>query len=225
MPREVEINSRLCLKAGKGVPGVDRREPPVSTELGAPLRCDASHPARREVRDDQSVRRRVCLASVGVALFASIVLFFELGDHRTLGSHEVFTAVPAREMLESGDWIVPTYGGLHRLRKPPLGYWVTASSSWLIGESSELSARLPSAVSALLLVGLVGWWWRVFHEVLEQPFVISFHMLPHRLPSICVFEGGRHIAGFEPRLPIAKQRANFKAVVLNVAEYSHRVHG
>ena len=91
-------------------------------------------------------------------MFASIVLFFELGDHRTLGSHEVFTAVPAREMLESGDWIVPTYGGLHRLRKPPLGYWVTASSSLLIGESSELSARLPSAVSALLLVGLVGWW-------------------------------------------------------------------
>ena len=97
----------------------------------------------------------------GLIVVAGMVLFYRLGSFRTFGSHEVFAVVPAREMLESGDWILPKFGGLNRLRKPPLAYWIVAGSAKLFGELSPLTARLPSALAGLLLAGLMGLWaWR-----------------------------------------------------------------
>jgi len=73
------------------------------------------------------------------------------------------------EMLEGGDWLVPTFNSEPRLRKPPLIYWVMAGSIAAIGKG-EVAARLPSAVgmagAALLTfwIGVrlfnrrVGWW-------------------------------------------------------------------
>lgn len=97
----------------------------------------------------------LCLTA---AAFVLVLLFCRLGSGRTLGSHEAFAIVPAREMLASGDWVVPRYGGLPRLQKPPLAYWVVATSARLCGGLDEFSARLPAAVSALLLAALVGCW-------------------------------------------------------------------
>ncbi len=97
----------------------------------------------------------------GLVVVAGMVLFYRLGSFRTFSSHEVYAVVPAREMLETGDWILPKFGGLYRLRKPPLAYWIAAGSSQLLGEISPLSARLPSALAGLLLTGLMGLWaWR-----------------------------------------------------------------
>ena len=105
----------------------------------------------------RSQRRLLLLAAIVVAI-SCVVMFYELGDSKTLASHEVFTAVPVRGMLRSGDWIVPRYGGIARLEKPPLGYWVAATSAVVFGEVSEWSVRIPSAVSALVLAGLIGIW-------------------------------------------------------------------
>ncbi|MBW3543390.1 MAG: glycosyltransferase family 39 protein, partial [Planctomycetes bacterium] len=44
------------------------------------------------------------------------------------------------------------------LKKPPLGPWTVAVSGALFGEVNEWTARLPSALAALGLTGLVGWW-------------------------------------------------------------------
>jgi 4-amino-4-deoxy-L-arabinose transferase-like glycosyltransferase len=98
-----------------------------------------------------------------LAVTAAVTLLFELGDYRTLTEHEAFAAVPAREMLRSGDWIVPRFGGLPRLKKPPLNYWLLAATGWLCGEFSEWTMRLPSAVASMLLAGLVGYWARCWY--------------------------------------------------------------
>ena len=95
-----------------------------------------------------------------LALTAGIVVFFRLGTFKTLQSHEAFASVPAGEMLSSGDWIVPRFGGLPRLTKPPLVYWINATIASFFGEMNEWTVRLPSAISALLLAGLVGFWAR-----------------------------------------------------------------
>lgn len=87
-----------------------------------------------------------------------VVAFAALGSYSTLGTHEVIGVVPAREMLQSGDWVVPRYGEIPRTRKPPLLYWLVASSSWLFGEISEFSARFHSAVAFLGLTAIVGLW-------------------------------------------------------------------
>ncbi len=87
-----------------------------------------------------------------------LLFFFNLGQYETLTSHESYVAVPAREMLHTGNWIVPEFGKLPRLQKPPLAYWATSFSYWLFSDISEWTTRFPSAVSGILLVGLMGLW-------------------------------------------------------------------
>lgn len=94
-------------------------------------------------------------------LIVAVVLtipFFNLGGFRTLGSHEVYAAVPARSMLETHDWIVPRIGEMPRLRKPPLAYWVIAASASIFGELNEWTARMPAAVASVALAALIGVW-------------------------------------------------------------------
>ncbi len=95
-----------------------------------------------------------------VALIAGIIFFYNLERHRTFGSHEVYAVVPARTMLQTGDWLVPRIGGEPRLRKPPLAYWVVAASAILFDRLDEWTARFPAAVAALVLTALMGLWAR-----------------------------------------------------------------
>lgn len=59
-----------------------------------------------------------------------------------------FAAI-ARTMLETGDWIVPTYNGTLAVDKPVLMHWMMAACFGLFG-TSEVAARLPSAVATVL---------------------------------------------------------------------------
>jgi 4-amino-4-deoxy-L-arabinose transferase-like glycosyltransferase len=64
----------------------------------------------------------------------------------------------SREMLHSGDWVVPRYLGELRTHKPPLIYWCQAVSMVIFGGNGG-AARLPSAIAimatAALLAGFV----------------------------------------------------------------------
>jgi 4-amino-4-deoxy-L-arabinose transferase-like glycosyltransferase len=59
--------------------------------------------------------------------------------------------LPARVMVQSGDWILPRSEGKPYHRKPPLINWAIASSFRLHGGESEWAARLPSALAVLAL--------------------------------------------------------------------------
>ena len=52
----------------------------------------------------------------------------------------------AREMLASGNWIVPRLNGLLYFEKPPLGYWLNALSL-LVFRDSAFAVRFSSVVS------------------------------------------------------------------------------
>src|SRR5436190_24371935 len=64
---------------------------------------------------------------------------------------EGLNAEAAREMLESGNWIVPTFNGQPRTAKPALLYWLQVASYRRLGVT-EFAARLPSALAALATV-------------------------------------------------------------------------
>ena len=67
-------------------------------------------------------------------------------------------AEAAREMVATGDWLVPRLFGVPYLEKPPLYYWLTAAAYRVVGVD-ELGARLVSALAGacgVLAIGLVG---------------------------------------------------------------------
>lgn len=63
-------------------------------------------------------------------------------------------AEASREMLTSGNWIVPTFNYQLRPDKPALLYWVQMAGYRLFG-IGELAARLPSALAGMATVLLV----------------------------------------------------------------------
>jgi len=52
----------------------------------------------------------------------------------------------SREMLDTGDWIVPKLDGLQYFEKPILGHWLHAISQYLFGQNA-FAVRLPSALA------------------------------------------------------------------------------
>ena len=59
-----------------------------------------------------------------------------------------FAAI-ARTMVETGDWVVPTYNGELAVDKPVLMHWCMALSTAVFG-NHEFAARLPAAIATLL---------------------------------------------------------------------------
>ncbi len=60
-------------------------------------------------------------------------------------------------MLNRGDWVIPHVNGLPYLEKPPLYFWLTAGTFWLVG-SSEWAVRIWSALATF---GTVLLTWRI----------------------------------------------------------------
>ena len=58
----------------------------------------------------------------------------------------------AREMMESGDYLVPHVNGHPYNEKPPLLFWLIAAASAPFGDVTEFSARAPSGLAALVTV-------------------------------------------------------------------------
>ena len=65
-----------------------------------------------------------------------------------------YAEVP-REMLASGDWVVPRLDGFLYFEKPVLGYWWIAASEAVFG-LDRFAVRLPSALSAAATALLVA---------------------------------------------------------------------
>lgn len=91
--------------------------------------------------------KRFLLPLVAVSLLVS---FFRLGSFTLFDVDEAVFSEATKEMVESGDWITPTYNGENRFDKPILFYWLMAASYKVFG-INEFGARFPSAVSGFLL--------------------------------------------------------------------------
>ena len=86
---------------------------------------------------------------LGLTLFT---FFFLLGTRSLNEPDEGRYAEIAREMVETGDWLVPTIWYVPHLDKPPLTYWAVAASLKLFG-LNEWAVRLPLALAGLSGVG------------------------------------------------------------------------
>jgi len=94
-------------------------------------------------------RRESVLLAV---LFLAVAPFFlGLGASSLWDSNEAFYAETPREMLESGDYLNPSFNYQPRFNKPPLSYWIVAGFYHAFGVS-EWAERLPIALGALLMI-------------------------------------------------------------------------
>ena len=78
-------------------------------------------------------------------------LWFGLGACRLWDRDEPRNARCAIEMLERGDWVVPTFNGQLRTHKPILLYWLQIASIAVLGES-DFTVRMASAIMATIAV-------------------------------------------------------------------------
>ena len=76
------------------------------------------------------------------------VMFVSLGDCRLWDRDEPRNAGCAAEMMQRGDWVVPTFNDQLRHQKPVLLYWLIMSAYSVFGVN-EFAARFWSAVLAV----------------------------------------------------------------------------
>ncbi|CAN5518361.1 N/A [soil metagenome] len=88
--------------------------------------------------------------AVILAICVSILFGATLGSARSFTYHESHIVQGAREMLVTGDCLIPRVGGRPWLEKPPLPQWLVAVSGSLFGHVNEFAARLPAALCGLL---------------------------------------------------------------------------
>src|SRR3954462_9792868 len=86
--------------------------------------------------------------TIAVGALAAVVFLSGLGLTHLWDEDEPKNAVCGHEMLQRGDWIVPTFNGQLRTDKPILLYWCMLAVYNVLGVS-ELTARLPSALAGM----------------------------------------------------------------------------
>jgi len=109
------------------------------------------------------------------AVLAGVVFVYPL----TLGTplldpDEGLHSAIAREMVESGDWLVPRFLGEPFLDKPILYFWAQAASLSLFG-LHEAAVRLPGLLFGLLgavTTGIVAW--RLFGRSIGQVAAVLY---------------------------------------------------
>lgn len=57
----------------------------------------------------------------------------------------------AREMTETGEWLVPHFGGRIYADKPPVYFWVLNLSKYFFGDYTTLAMVLPSIISSIII--------------------------------------------------------------------------
>jgi len=86
-------------------------------------------------------------------LLAAVAPYFlNLGVSSIWDANEAFYAQTPREMIETGDYVTPSFNFQLRMNKPVLSYWNVAASYRVFG-ISEWSERLPIALGALVIIG------------------------------------------------------------------------
>ncbi len=95
---------------------------------------------------------------IGLLVFLGLLRLLSLGVYPLGDTTEARYAEIARLMASTGDWIVPQIDlGVPFWGKPPLSTWLSAISFKVLGVH-EFSARLPSFLLCVAVIGLVYAW-------------------------------------------------------------------
>jgi 4-amino-4-deoxy-L-arabinose transferase-like glycosyltransferase len=106
-----------------------------------------------KIRPNAPQLASVLLPLLLVLLASSSTFFSCLSDHPIFNPDEGLYAEPAREMLDTGEYITTLLNYVVRFTKPPLVIWLMAFSYKIFGVN-EFAARYVCAASGVILVGV-----------------------------------------------------------------------
>jgi 4-amino-4-deoxy-L-arabinose transferase-like glycosyltransferase len=92
--------------------------------------------------------------AAALLVVGSLFLFLGLGNGKLWDRDETTYAEVVREMIQTGDWVVPRYNGELLADKPVLSYWAMIVGARLFG-MNEFGMRFFSAASGLACVLVV----------------------------------------------------------------------
>lgn len=104
-------------------------------------------------------RRSKRAVAPALLLIAAILIGVPGSTELPLEAHEAFVVQTTREMAARGDWILPWFNGVPRLKKPPMSYWLTGLVSGVSGSPREAQPVHARTVSFLAGVGLLAVAW------------------------------------------------------------------
>ena len=151
------------------------------------------------------------------ALFAILIVLAALLHLGTIGIGDLYSetegqyAAAAREMIQTGQYLLPTNDSIPRLQKPPLLYWLIIASYKLFGVHTA-ATRVPIAlavVATVIFTFLIGErladYWRGFaagliYLTLSGTFIFGRIVMPEPLFS-AFFAGAIYcgLGGFQQR--------------------------
>ena len=120
--------------------------------------------------------RRPVLAAAALVALAVVLAALPIGSDVYEGG-EAREGLVVREMLRTGDWILPLWNGSVVPSKPPLFHWLAAGAAALTGAGvTEHTLRVPSIALAglvVLLVFLAGRAWGGEHVGFMAALVLA----------------------------------------------------
>jgi 4-amino-4-deoxy-L-arabinose transferase-like glycosyltransferase len=101
-------------------------------------------------------------------------------------------AQTSRQMLASGDWVVPKLLDEPREKKPVFIYWCQAASMWALGRHEVFAARLPSVIgmtATLIVLATVLWRTIGQRRALWTTFIFATSALAIVVAKLCITDG------------------------------------
>lgn len=93
--------------------------------------------------------KKLLLILIAICII-SLISFIGMSLFNTRG--EPREAIVSLSMLKYGNWILPVNNGIDIAYKPPLLHWLIAILSYINGEVTTFTARMPSAISLIAMI-------------------------------------------------------------------------
>ncbi len=110
----------------------------------------------------RSVNFRLDLLAIAFVTLSVLAVYGSRLSVQPLVGEETRWATGAREMLATGDWIVPRQQGRVFAERPPMTMWAMAVAGWLRGDVDPIAIRVPSAIAVVLTSLLIYGYTRAF---------------------------------------------------------------
>lgn len=108
----------------------------------------------------QEKSAHILLGGLLILLVFCLLLNLPYIHLREFQGEEGRRVVIAKNMLETGEWVIPYFEGQVYLNKPPLYNWLLAFMFRLTGIISETSARVVSVIFAFLCAASLSIFWK-----------------------------------------------------------------